>query len=405
MTKQIDMTDELLTKFKSKFGEDADVSKFYIFECRALSTEPVHQGTIYDGATVDNGILASMADKINNSDENIGIHIMHKDEDLNIGRSFSARLGVSDAGHGELYAVCALLRNEENQSVIEKIENNILDEVSVQFLSEHAYCSECHWDYMGEDASFENWWDKTCANGHTIGFDGCHLELEGLANFSEISIVNRGAAKNPKILSQKKRSLFGEGDLMSLAASGKAPEFLVATFNNKLENVMKDKENIALSAEEVAEMQAQLADLKKQLDLSEKVKELETSLSEKTKALEDKETEFTSLSEAHEAEINTLNEAHTAEVEELKAQLSTANEEKSAMLKFLQEQVKKVALAAGKKDVEVPSDLGEISAMLNENQQILATLVPAGGVSKSVDYSEEDDKFNSVKLKSYQVRR
>ena len=121
MTKQIDMTDELLVKFKSKFGEEVDPSKFYIFECRALSTEPVHQGTIYDGATVDNGILASMADKINNSDENIGIHIMHNDDDLNIGRSFSARLGVTDNGHGELFATCALLRNEENQSVIEKL--------------------------------------------------------------------------------------------------------------------------------------------------------------------------------------------------------------------------------------------------------------------------------------------
>ena len=400
MTKEIEMTDELLMKFKNKFGEDADTSNFYMFECRALSTEPVHQGTIYDGATVDSGILAAMADKINNSDENIGIHIMHNDFDLNIGRSFSARLGVSENGHNELFATCALLRNEENKSIIEKIENNILDEVSVQFLAEHAYCSECHWDYMGEDASFENWWDKTCANGHTVGFDGCHLELEGLANFSEISVVNRGAAKNPKILSQKKRTLFNEGELMSLAASGKAPEFLVATFNNKLENVMT-KENVTLSAEEIAEMQAQLADLKQKLDLGEKVKELETSLSEKEKALEDKEKAL----EDKEAEVNTLNEAHEAKVEELNGELSEVKAQKQALLEFLQEQVKKVALAAGKKDVEVPSDLGEISAMLNENQQILATLVPAGGVSQSVNYSEEDEKFNSVKLKSYQVRR
>jgi len=400
MTKEIEMTDELLMKFKNKFGEDADTSNFYMFECRALSTEPVHQGTIYDGATVDSGILAAMADKINNSDENIGIHIMHNDFDLNIGRSFSARLGVSENGHNELFATCALLRNEENKSIIEKIENNILDEVSVQFLAEHAYCSECHWDYMGEDASFENWWDKTCANGHTVGFDGCHLELEGLANFSEISVVNRGAAKNPKILSQKKRTLFNEGELMSLAASGKAPEFLVATFNNKLENVMT-KENVTLSAEEIAEMQAQLADLKQKLDLGEKVKELETSLSEKEKDLEDKEKAL----EDKEAEVNTLNEAHEAKVEELNSELSEVKAQKQALLEFLQEQVKKVALAAGKKDVEVPSDLGEISAMLNENQQILATLVPAGGVSQSVNYSEEDEKFNSVKLKSYQVRR
>ena len=401
MTKEIEMTEELISKFKSKFGEEVDSSNFYMFECRALSTEAVHQGTIYDGAVVDSNILVSMADKINNSDENIGIHIMHNDDDLNIGRAFSARLNIDENGSTALYATCAILKDEESDKVINKIENNVLDEVSVQFLSEHAYCSECHWDYMGEDATFENWWDKTCANGHTIGVDGCHLELEGLANFSEISIVNRGAAKNPKILSQKKRSLFREGELMSLAASGKAPEFLVATFNSKLENVMKDKDNVTLSAEEISSMQAELAELKEKLNLSERVKELEAALSEKEAAIAEKEQEVSDKA----AEIESANEAHKAEVEGLNSELSTVKEEKEALLKFLQEQVKKVALAAGKKDVEVPSDLGGISAMLNENQQILATLVPAGGVSKSANYADDNEKFNSVQLKSYQVRR
>lgn len=401
MTKEIDMTEELTSKFKMKFGEEADLSKFYVFECRALSTEAVHQGTIYDGAVVDTNILASMADKINNTNENIGIHIMHNDDDLNIGRAFSARLAIDDNNSTAMYATCAILRDEESDKVINKIENNVLDEVSVQFLSEHAYCSECHWDYMGEDATFENWWDKTCANGHVIGVDGCHLELEGLANFSEISIVNRGAAKNPKILSQKKRSLFNEGELMSLAASGKAPEFLVATFYNKLENAMKDKDNVTLSAEEVSAMQAEMAELKKKLDLSEKVKELEAALSEKEAAIAEKEQEVSDKA----AEVESEKEAHNAEVEDLNNKLSEAKEQNQALLTFLQEQVKKVALAAGKKDVEVPSDLGGISAMLEENQQLLATLVPAGGVSKAINYADENEKFNSVQIKSYQVRR
>ena len=401
MTKQIDMNEELLSKFKMKFGEETNPSDFYIFECRALSNEGVHQGTIYDGAVTDTGILSAMVDKINNTDENIGIHVMHNDMDLNIGRAFSARLSIDENSSTAVYATCALLRDDETDKIINKIEKNVLDEVSVQFLPEHAYCSECHWDYMGEDASFENWWDKTCANGHTIGVDGCHLELSGLANFSEISIVNRGAAKNPKILSQKKRSLFNEGELMGLAASGKSPDYLVATFYNKMENKMKEKNDLSLSAEEIEGMQAELADLKKKLDLGEKVKELELSLSEKEEALKEKDASLASKDE----EINAKEEAHKAEVEQLNAELSTAKEEKDALLKFLQDEVKKVALAAGKKDVEVPSDLGGISAMLNENQQILATLVPAGGVSRSVNYSEEAEKFDSVKLKSYQVRR
>ena len=84
--------------------------------------------------------------------------------------------------------------------------------------------------------------------------------------------------------------------------------------------------------------------------------------------------------------------------------LSAAESEKKAVLEFLQEQVNKVALAAGKEKVEVPSDLGEISAMLSENQQILATLVPAGGVSKGMIGADENSKFNSAAIECYQVR-
>lgn len=164
---------------------------------------------------------------------------------------------------------------------------------------------------------------------------------------------------------------------------------------------MKDKDNVTLSAEEVSAMQAEMAELKKKLDLSEKVKELEAALSEKEAAIAEKEQEVFDKA----AEVESEKEAHNAEVKDLNNKLSEAKEENKTILAFLQEQVKKVALAAGKKDVEVPSDLGGISAMLEENQQLLATLVPAGGVSKAVNYADEDNKFNSVQLESYQVRR
>lgn len=388
MTKQIEITDDVRAAFISKFGDDTDINNFYIFECKAISTEPVHQATIYDGAVMSPSLVASMADRINNTDENIGIHIMHNDDDLNIGRVFKARLGVLDNGATAMYACCALINNDDNKSVIERIENNVLDEVSVSVVPEHAKCSECDFDYMSDDAGFDNWFDRTCPNGHTIGVDGCHLELDGLKSFSEISVVNRGAAHNAKILSRKKRSLFSEGELSKFAASGTSPEFFVATFNNKMENTMdaKDSNVTALSAEEVSAMQSELAELKQKLDLSEKVKSLEASLS------------------AKEAEYAETDAAQKAEIEDLKGKLAAAEENEKKTLEFLQSEVKKVALAAGKKDVEIPSDLGGISAMLSENQQLLASLIPAGGVSEGVKYGA-DNKFSSVKLKSYQVKR
>lgn len=392
MTKQIELTDDIRAAFTAKFGEDVDINNFYIFECKALSTEPVHQNTIYDGAVMSSSLIASMADVVNNTDENIGVHIMHESDDLNIGRVFKARLGVLDNGHTAMYADCALLKNEDNKSIIERIENNVLDEVSVAVVPEHAYCSECGWDYMGPEADFENWFNRTCPNDHTIGVDGCHLNLEGLKAFSEISVVNRGAAKNAKILSQKKRSLFSEGELNKFAASGTSPEFFVATFNSKMENTMDEKSNVTLSAEEVSAMQSELADLKQKLDLSEKVKSLESSVAEK-------DEQIASLTSEKDEKIASL----TSELEDAKAKLSEAEANAKSALEFLQGEVKKVALAAGKKDVEVPSDLGGISAMLAENQQILATLVPAGGVSKSANLGEKS--YSSPKMRAFQVKR
>lgn len=395
MTKELTLDEKTLAFFKAKFGEDIDPSKFYIFKCRAISNEPIHQNSIYDGATVSKGLLCELMNRVNLTDENIGIHLMHEDRDLNLGRVFHAELSEEESATA-LYADMAILRTDESQSIIERIENNVLDEVSVQFLARHAFCSKCHFDYMGEDATFDNWIEQTCPEGHTIGVDGCHLELEGVKWFSEISVVNRGAAHNAKILSQKKEQLFSEGALMqSLAASGKSPEILVATFNCKMEKKM-DKENLqeslSASEEKVAGLEAQLSELKKQLDLGEQVNSLKASLSEKESLLAEKDSEITSLTEAHEAALAEVNE-----------KLAAAEKSNSEMLAFLQEEVRKVAVAAGKHDVEIPSDLGEISTMLSENQQLLASLIPAGGVSKQVKASEKDE-FNKAKLKSFQVR-
>lgn len=382
MTKQVELTENLIAKFKSKFGDDVDINNFYIFECRSISTEPVTQNTIFNGAVANTRCLSDLLEKVVSTDENIGVHIMHNAMDLNIGRVFDARL-ETEGEVKALYAMCAILKNSGADDVINKIENNVLDEVSVSFVPEHAYCSECGWDYMGDDADADNWWDQTCPNGHTIGVDGCHLKLDGVSSFSEISIVNRGAATNPKIKSQSKRSLFSEGELKKLAASGRSPEILVATFTSKLEKKMSENNN------EVAELKAKLEEAQKKLDLAEKVKELESKLSEVEEKLANKDEE-----------LKKLQEEKTSVDEELAA----AKSETEKAVSFLKEQVEKVNTAAGKKNVEVPDDLEGISAMLSESQQILASLIPAGGVSRQVNYGDKKDLVN-IQIETFRVKR
>lgn len=388
MTKELTLDEERLSFFKAKFGEDSDPSKFYIFKCRAISTEPIHQNTIYNGSTVTTGLLSEMEHRVNFTDENIGIHLMHEDQDLNIGRVFHAEV-VDEGGTSALYADMAILRTPEVESIIDRIENNVLDEVSVQFLAKKALCSECHFDYMGDEATFENWLEGKCPNDHVIGENGCHLELDGLEWFSEISIVNRGAAHRAKIVSQKREQLFSEGGLMkSLAASGKSPEFIVATFNSKMEKKM-DNKDVNTTPDEVAELKAQLEEAQRKLDLAEKVKELEAKLEELSKEIEAKDEELKKITE----EKSSVDE-----------ELAAAKTEKDQTLAFLKEQVEKVNVAAGKKDVEIPNDLEGISTMLSENQQILVSLIPAGGVSKQVKYGESKNLVN-VQIETFRVKR
>lgn len=176
--------------------------------------------------------------------------------------------------------------------------------------------------------------------------------------------------------------------MKSLAASGKSPEFIVATFNSKLEKKM-DNKDVNTTPDEVAELKAQLEEAQRKLDLAEKVKELEVKLEEALKEIEAKDEELKKITE----EKSSVDE-----------ELAAAKSEKDQTLAFLKEQVEKVNVAAGKKDVEIPNDLEGISTMLSENQQILVSLIPAGGVSKQVKYGESKNLVN-VQIETFRVKR
>lgn len=403
MTKSVTITPELETKFRAKFGEDTDINKFYIIKVRAVSTEPIHQGTIYDGATLSESSIDELQHIVNFTDENVGVLTQHDSEKLNVGRVFAAEV----AREGEasvLYAHMAILRTDDTESLIEKIENNVLDEVSVSFTPRHAICSMCDFDYMGEDATWEHWITQTCPEGHTIGKDGCHLKLNGVKSFTEISIVNRGAATKPKILD---RASYSESELKQLAASGEHPEMFVATFRQKMELKMDPNiENVELTAEQkIAELEAKNAEMQKALDLNEKVKSLE---SENAGHLE----KIAALTAENEKFKNDL-EASVKESEEKIAELSAAKAEQetklSEALAFLKKEIEKVLVASGETNLSIPEDLDGMSKLLSEHQQILASLVPAGGVSVPAGSSTEANRliagYTEEQLKAFQVKK
>ena len=404
MTKSVTITPELDAKFKSKFGEDTDINKFYIIKVRAVSTEPIHQATIYDGARISEGTLSEMAHTVNFTDENVGVLTQHDSEKLNVGRVFAAEF-VQEGSVSALYAHLAILRTEESASLIDKIENNVLDEVSVSFTPKHAVCSMCDFDYMGEDATWEHWITQTCPEGHTIGKDGCHLNLNGIKSFTEISIVNRGAATKPKILD---RANYSETELKQLAASGKNPEMFVATFTQKMENKMDpNTENLELTAatEKIAALEAEKAEMQKALDLNEKVKSLE---SENAGYLE-KIATLTAENEKFKADLEASISEKDAKIEELSAAKAEQETKLSEALAFLKKEIEKVLVASGETNLNVPEDLDGMSKLLSERQQILASLVPAGGVSVPAASGDTGSNliagYTEEQLKAFQVKK
>lgn len=404
MTKSVTITPELEAKFKATFGEDTDINKFYIIKVRAVSTEPIHQATIYDGAVLSEATLREMCNTVNFTDENIGVLTQHDSEKLNVGRVFYTEV-VNEGSASALYAHLAILRTDETESLIEKIDNNVLDEVSVSFTPKHAVCSMCDFDYMGEDATWENWITQTCPEGHVIGKEGCHLKLDGIKSFTEISIVNRGAANKAKILD---RASYSETELKQLAASGKNPEMFVATFTYKMENKMDSTEKpIELSAaeEKIAALEAEKAEMQKALDLNEKVKTLE---SEKAEYL-DKIAALTAENDKFKADLEASTAEKDAKIEELSAAKAEQETKLSEAMAFLKKEIEKVLVASGETNLNVPEDLDGMSKLLSERQQILASLVPAGGVSVRAGAEQEAREliagYTVEQLKAFQVKK
>lgn len=394
MAKKLVLEGDLLSKFKAKFGEEVDPNNFYCIKVRAVSTEPISQGTIYNGATTTEGTLVDMAHIVNHTNENVGVLTMHDSSELNVGRCFYAE--VTDEGSEKsLTAYLAILKTEDSESLIAKIDNNVLDEVSVSFVPKVAKCNKCGFDYMSEEATAANWFNMTCPEGHEIGKDGTHLIIDGTDNFSEVSIVNRGAAESAKILDVENKGFFSEEALKKLAANGKEPNKMVLVCFSKMENGKMDE-----MVKELEEAKAQIAALQQKLDLESKVKELESQLADKEAVIAELEAKI--------AEKQTQIEEDKASIEQKEEELSAAKTEKDAVVEFLRAEVKKV-LVASESEEEVPEDLDGISKLLGEKQKILASLIPAGGVSTQFTnkdaFSKASCGLKVEQLKAFQVKQ
>lgn len=362
--KQLPMTPELIALIKERVGEDIDPTNFAVFEAIALNTKPLpgKRGSIFERAVVKPVTLAQMVDYINGGNH-LPIIVDHELEGSPKGRFFHAALFSDDNSLEELEMRALFYLDETETELTAKLNSASLDEVSVSFLSSALLCSECGFDYFSQ-GDMNNVLDRTCENGHEIGKDGVHVEMVGLNQFIELSLVARGAADKPKILGKSQSKLAPEATYR-LAAKGFQTDALVCSASLGKEDTMDTTELVTKLSDMTAKEAVARADLSR---VSTERDDLQTKLT----AAETRANELeTQLSEA------TAKNGVPEDYEPIKAELGEARD-------VLVAQFNALRVANGEDALEgdaIPSKVAELKAGIDDMTGKLTALIPVDGAS------------------------
>lgn len=369
--KQLPLTPKLKAMIQSAVGDEVDVSNFAVFESISLNDKPLpgKRGTLFEKAVVSGATLRLMVESINEGNT-LPLMQDHNTRGEPFGRVFHAGLNYSEDGTTELRTLFYVDPTEEQ--LIAKLNNGTYDEVSVSFLAEHILCSECGWDYRGEDATWENLLDLTCANGHKLGEDGIHARLVGLEQFTELSLVARGAADNPKIVGKSQSKLAPETEQRLAAQGFKEFDRLVC--------------QASLGEDKVADVDfnkliADLSDARGELKVRDKTIEgLNGQITTLTASVE-------TITGERDAAVTAKDEAETKLADAAKENKA---DEASAAVAYLGKVLKNVRIAAGKEEGDVPETVAELTAAIDEETSKLTAILPVNGVSRGAPNDDED---------------
>lgn len=361
-------------------GDDLpDLNSIRVYEATAVTTRPVSKvGTLWDKGVITRATLREMEEYLNTSGY-VPMHVSHNQGGgaLPVGRAFYAELFDLEDGETELRVLFYL--PEEEDDLVKSVESGVLKNLSIGMRPSKLLCSECGWDYLGEDASYLNLFDRICANDHQVGVDGVHVRAAGLDKWLELSLVSVGASSDAEIKSRAKSRL-SEDDLQALAASGIPAEAVVLVATTEGETPMDLKEVLA-------ELKANAGSLAvAEANLSAKTAELETA----TAALSEANAKIAELEAAAEKGADEKVATLTAEVDTLKADLTASKEEADKASEFLKEQTVKVLVAAGHEDPKAPETIEECISAIEEAKLSIVNTIPVGGVTASADTPSEE---------------
>ena len=362
MGKRLDITPKISAAIARSTDDSVDPNTVAVYETISMNTLPIHKkGSIFHGATATESLLKQMADFVNAPGGFVPLHNNHdQGMELPVGRVFAGESRQTETGTTELRTLFYLPLSEDK--LIGKIESGTVEEVSVGVQPKHLNCSECGFDYMGPEATFDNFWNQTCNNDHTIGENGVHLNLVGLDRFYEQSIVSLGAAHKAKMQPRAKALIGVEQYAERLAATGIAPEATVLFASPTKEE---------LEAMDISTLVAELTTAKANNQVNDAA----------IKAANDTIATLTKTNKDLQDRIEALEAAADTKLPEVQAQLEASQKTLADATDVMRTEAVRLSTAAG---LEQPADdatIATLSGAITTARAKLATMIPVGGVS------------------------
>ena len=381
MAKRVELTDTVRKYIQDKCGTSVDFNQIAVYQARGISTEQISQNTLYDKGNLTRNALADMEALINDPLNNVSIQAMHDVSELPQGKVFHAELVDENNATSALYTLFGV--STEHPDIINKIDNGIIDEVSFGFRPKQILCSECGKDFLDKDVSFIDIMEGHCPEcGAYMGEDGAHVVVPGIEKVSELSLVNRGAAKHAKILDSVYQMAMSEDSTVTLTKEGMKDDLLKLNLCSTI-----SKEEVDMTPEEItAAVEAAMSAHKEEQD---KLQSTIASLGEEKAALE----EAKNLAETEKAAL-------AQEKVDLETALAEAKKKAEEIQSAFDAEIQKVLVAAGLSDA-VPAELGDKLELLKKAHLTLAN-IPVDGVSKPAD--KLNKKNSEADFSAYKVK-
>lgn len=364
--KELVKTPFIEAALRAAVGPDVDLATLHVYEVRATSTVALRgkSGTIFERAKISPNTISQLARQVN--EDPLPLMMDHDTRGTPYGKFFYGESIPMDNGETELRGL--LYVDEAEPDIITKLNSASIDEVSIQFQPEKMLCSECGFDYMAAAAAddYMPFVNLACDEGHKIGENGVHVNLVGVTETIELSLVSRGAAKNSKIINPSNAKL-GE-QAQRLAASGVELHNFYCTASASDEGVDEvdfEKFMVQLNAANTKTTEAEVA----RVAAEAQVATLNADVASRDETI---------------AALTTERDELAAQAEEIKTAEKT-NATLTALHDYVGKQYVALKTLDGDASAAILEDTAEMVSYIEENQVRLSALIPAGGVTLSAE--------------------